>query len=160
MLAACCIACLCAAATIRYGRGISTCRGFKSIWRFAAHAVRDSPSEVDNPWSHRYPGAAVTLAFPASTNTQTKVALVIGNGAYKGVPELANPTNDATAVAAAFLRLGFSVRLVTDASYEEMRRALLEFSQKARDSEMAIVFFAGHGIEFGGENWLIPSTLT
>ena len=99
---------------------------------------------------------AVTLAFPASTNTQTKVALVIGNGAYKGVPELANPTNDATAVAAAFLRLGFSVRLVTDASYDEMRRALLEFSQKARDSEMAIVFFAGHGIELGGENWLIP----
>jgi hypothetical protein len=98
----------------------------------------------------------VTLAFPASTSTQTNVALIIGNGAYKGVPELANPTNDATAVAGAFLRLGFSVRLVTDASYDEMRRALLEFSRKARDSEIAIVFFAGHGIELGGENWLIP----
>jgi hypothetical protein len=92
----------------------------------------------------------------ASAATQTKVALIIGNGAYKGVPELPNPTNDATAVAGAFLRLGFSVRLVTDASYDEMRRALLEFSQKARDSEMAVVFFAGHGIELGGENWLIP----
>ena len=98
----------------------------------------------------------VTFAVPASASTQSKVALVIGNGAYKGVPELANPTNDATAVAGAFLRLGFSVRPVTDASYEEMRRALLEFSRKARDSEMTIVFFAGHGIEFGGENWLIP----
>jgi uncharacterized caspase-like protein len=98
----------------------------------------------------------VGFAFSASAATQTKVALIIGNGAYKGVPELPNPTNDATAVAGAFLRLGFSVRLVTDASYDEMRRALLEFSQKARDSEMAVVFFAGHGIELGGENWLIP----
>src|ERR1700690_2211187 len=89
----------------------------------------------------------IAFAFSASAATQTKVALIIGNGAYKGVPELANPTNDATAVAGAFLRLGFSVRLVTDASYDEMRRALLEFSRKARDSEIAIVFFAGHGIE-------------
>jgi outer membrane protein assembly factor BamD (BamD/ComL family) len=99
---------------------------------------------------------AVTFAFPISAATQTKVALIIGNGAYKGVPELTNPTNDATAVAGAFLRLGFSVRLVADASYDDMRRALLEFSQKARDSEMAVVFFAGHGIELGGENWLVP----
>jgi outer membrane protein assembly factor BamD (BamD/ComL family) len=99
---------------------------------------------------------AITFSWSASAATQTKVALIIGNGAYKGVPELPNPTNDATAVAGAFLRLGFSVRLVTDASYDEMRRALLEFSQKARDSEMAVVFFAGHGIELGGENWLIP----
>jgi hypothetical protein len=99
---------------------------------------------------------AVTFAWSASAATQTRVALIVGNGAYKGVPELPNPTNDATAVAGAFLRLGFSVRLVTDATYDDMRRALLEFSQKARDSEMAVVFFAGHGIEVGGENWLIP----
>ena len=59
-------------------------------------------------------------------------------------------------VAAAFLRLGFAVRLVTDASYDTMRRAFLEFTPKARDAEMAVVFFAGHGIEVGGENWLIP----
>jgi uncharacterized caspase-like protein len=59
-------------------------------------------------------------------------------------------------MAAALLRLGFSVRLVTDASYDTMRRALLEFSPKARDAEMAVVFFAGHGMELEGENWLIP----
>jgi len=99
---------------------------------------------------------AVTFTGSASAATQTRVALIVGNGAYKGVPVLSNPTNDATAVAGAFLRLGFSVRLVSDATYDDMRRALLEFSQKARDSEMAIVFFAGHGIELGGENWLIP----
>jgi outer membrane protein assembly factor BamD (BamD/ComL family) len=99
---------------------------------------------------------AAIFAVSAPAATQTKVALIIGNGAYKGVPELPNPTKDATAVAGAFLRLGFSVRLVTDATYDDMRRALLEFSQKARDSEMAVVFFAGHGIELGGENWLVP----
>ena len=64
---------------------------------------------------------AAVFAVSASAATQTKVALIIGNGAYKGVPELTNPTNDATAVAGAFLRLGFSVRLVTDASYDDMR---------------------------------------
>lgn len=72
------------------------------------------------------------------------------------MPELPNPTTDAADVAAALLRLGFSVRLVNNASYEVMRRALLEFTPKARDAEMAVVFFAGHGMEVGGENWLIP----
>lgn len=99
---------------------------------------------------------ALTLALSTPADAQTKVALVIGNGAYRQVPALPNPPNDAADVAAAFLRLGFSVRLVTDANYETMRRALLEFTQKARDSEMAVVFFAGHGIELNGENWLIP----
>jgi outer membrane protein assembly factor BamD (BamD/ComL family) len=99
---------------------------------------------------------AVCLVLSAPANAQTKVALVIGNGAYENVPQLPNPANDATDVAGAFLRLGFSVRLLTDASYDNMRKALLEFSQKARDSEMAVIFFAGHGIELNGENWLIP----
>ena len=48
------------------------------------------------------------------------------------------------------------MRLVTDTSYDGMRRALLEFSQNARGADMAAVFFAGHGMEVGGENWLIP----
>jgi Caspase domain len=100
--------------------------------------------------------AAAAFSFSASAGTQAKVALVVGNGTYRNVPEIPNPPNDATDVAAAFLRLGFSVRLVTDASYDDMRKALLEFSQKARESEVAVVFFAGHGMELGGENWLIP----
>jgi hypothetical protein len=99
---------------------------------------------------------AAVFSVSASAATQTKVALIIGNGAYKSVPELPNPPNDGADVAAALTRIGFSVRLATNVSYDEMRRALLEFSGKARNSEMAVVFYAGHGMEVAGENWLIP----
>jgi len=98
--------------------------------------------------------AALLLETPAVA--QTKVALVIGNSAYRSVPMLPNPAHDAADVAASFERLGFSVRLVTDATYDDMRKALLEFGRKANDAEMAVIFFAGHGMEVGGENWLIP----
>jgi hypothetical protein len=98
--------------------------------------------------------AAVLLGTPAGA--QTKVALVIGNSAYHSVPALPNPAHDAADVTASFERLGFSVREVTDATYDDMRRALLEFGRKANNAEMAVVFFAGHGMEIGGENWLVP----
>ena len=100
--------------------------------------------------------SAIFFSFGTPARAETKVALVVGNGAYQNVPELPNPPHDAADVAAAFLRLGFSVRLVTDANYDTMRLALVEFNRKARDAEMAVVFFAGHGMEIGGENWLIP----
>jgi len=103
-------------------------------------------------------GAAIAVAagWLAPARAETKVALIIGNSSYQNVSELPNPVHDARDVAAAFRRLGFSVRLVTDTTYDNMRRALLEFSQDARSADMAAVFFAGHGMEIGGENWLIP----
>jgi hypothetical protein len=104
--------------------------------------------------------AALAAAFAGSASAQDRVALVIGNTAYRHVAPLANPANDAADVAASFQRLGFSVRLVTDASYDDMRRALIEFSGKARNADMAAVYFAGHGIEVGGENWLVPVDAT
>jgi caspase domain-containing protein/ricin-type beta-trefoil lectin protein/endosialidase-like protein len=97
-----------------------------------------------------------SMLFGTPASAQTKVALVIGNSAYRSVPALPNPAHDAADVAASFERLGFSVRQVTDATYDDMRRALLEFGRKANNAEMAVVFFAGHGMEVGGENWLIP----
>jgi peptidoglycan hydrolase-like protein with peptidoglycan-binding domain len=100
--------------------------------------------------------SAIFFSFETPARAETKVALIVGNGAYQNVPELPNPPHDAADIAAAFLRLGFSVRLVTDAKYDTMRLALVEFNRKARDAEMAVVFFAGHGMEIGGENWLIP----
>jgi hypothetical protein len=114
------------------------------------------------PWGQRLIAAAAILAiatifgFASPASAQTKVALVIGNGAYQNVPALANPPHDGTDIATAFQRLGYSVRLVTDANYDDMRRAIRDFTPKASDAEIAVVFFAGHGMEVGGENWLIP----
>jgi hypothetical protein len=99
---------------------------------------------------------AALLLSAGAAGAQTKVALVVGNGAYRGVSPLTNPTNDARDVGASFERLGFEVRRVVDGSFDDMRRALLEFNRKARSAEVAIVYFAGHGIEVGGENYLIP----
>jgi uncharacterized caspase-like protein len=99
--------------------------------------------------------AIAVLACPPAHGSD-KVALVIGNAVYRNVPALFNPGNDATDIARSFERLGFAVTRVKDATYEEMRRALLTFGRTARGAEMAVVFYAGHGIEVGGENWLIP----
>jgi uncharacterized caspase-like protein len=85
-----------------------------------------------------------------------RVALVIGNAAYRNVPKLTNPTNDAGDMARALERLGFSVQTINDATYDNMRRGLLEFGRQVRGADVAVVYFAGHGIEVGGENWLIP----
>ena len=85
-----------------------------------------------------------------------RFALVIGNGDYQNAPRLANPVNDARDVAAAFERLGFSVKLLGNGTFDAMRRALLEFAPQAQAAEIAVVFFAGHGMEIRDENWLIP----
>src|SRR5262245_23942360 len=100
--------------------------------------------------------AGVVVCSSVSAFAEKRVALVVGNGAYRHVPALPNPGNDANDIAASLERLGFSVRRVTNGSYDDMRRALLDFSQQTRDADMAVVFFAGHGMEIGGENWLIP----
>lgn len=87
-----------------------------------------------------------------------RVALVIGNATYTAasVPRLANPLNDAADVAGALTRLGFAVTVLSDGRQDAMRRALRDFGRAAEGAEQAIVFFAGHGIEMGGENWLLP----
>jgi hypothetical protein len=96
------------------------------------------------------------IAAPGGANAAARVALVIGNGAYQNAPALPNPLNDATDVSASLRRLGFEVKTLQNASFDEMRRALIAFSQGARGAELAIIFFAGHGMEMNGENWLVP----
>ena len=97
-----------------------------------------------------------TMLLSASACAQSRVALVIGNGAYRQVSALANPTNDANDVADSLQRLGFSVTRVANATFDGMRLALRDFGPKVRAAEMAVIFFAGHGLEVGGENYLIP----
>ena len=101
--------------------------------------------------------AALTgLAVPPALADGKRVALVIGNSTYRNVPTLPNPANDGADIAAALTRLGFAVTLVTNASFDQMRRGLIAFGRDAAGADMAAVFFAGHGMEISGENWLIP----
>lgn len=86
-----------------------------------------------------------------------RVALVIGNGAYEHTTPLRNPLNDAKAIAEKFKAMGFDkVELVTNLDYRNMRRALQNFSTETRNADVAVVYYAGHGMEMGGTNYLIP----
>jgi uncharacterized caspase-like protein len=101
--------------------------------------------------------AALTgFAAPLASADGRRVALVIGNSAYRNVPALPNPANDAGDVAAALNRLGFAVTIINNASFDEMRRGLIALGRDAAGADIAAVYFAGHGMEISGENWLIP----
>ena len=85
-----------------------------------------------------------------------RVALVVGNGAYEHVSALPNPKNDAKEIAAKLKALGFDVRLLNDATNNDLQDALADLSSVAVGAEIGAVFFAGHGIEIDHQNYLIP----
>jgi TPR repeat protein len=86
-----------------------------------------------------------------------RVALVIGNAAYDNASVLENTVSDATAIGSTFERLGFDVTLQRDQSFAALRQTLGEFRRKAASAEVAVVFYAGHGIEVDNSNYLIPT---
>jgi len=84
------------------------------------------------------------------------VALIIGNSAYTAVATLDNPSNDSVAVAAALTQQGFDVMRTDDLDRNQMYDALRTFRNMADKAEFALVYYAGHGIEVGGKNFLVP----
>jgi formylglycine-generating enzyme required for sulfatase activity len=90
-----------------------------------------------------------------------RVALVIGNSAYQNTTVLANPTNDAKLMDKALRDAGFEVTLVLDADKDTMGRALLEFGRTLRKGvDASMFYYAGHGVQVGGENYLVPINAT
>lgn len=89
---------------------------------------------------------------------ERRVALVIGNSAYEHVVRLPNPSNDATDLAAALGRLGFDVDLRIDLGFRDTRLALRDFSARAEGADIALVYYAGHGVEIDRKNYMIPVT--
>ncbi|WP_233383614.1 caspase family protein [Methylobacterium sp. C25] len=99
----------------------------------------------------------VGLPFASTAQAETRVALVIGNSGYRAVPALPNPRRDAGRIAASLRSAGFqSVTVVDDGSRADLIAALNRFSDAAERADWAIVYYAGHGIEIGGANYLIP----
>jgi uncharacterized caspase-like protein len=99
--------------------------------------------------------AALLLACqPASAGK--RVALVLGNAAYRNVAPLANPVNDGALMAATLKDGGFDVDSRHDLSALETRRALREFTERANDADIAVIYYAGLGIELDGSNYLLP----
>jgi hypothetical protein len=88
---------------------------------------------------------------------QKHVALVVGNSSYRQAPVLANPAKDAKAVAAMFQKSGFEVVTAEyDVGIVEFKRAIRKFEDAAADSDIAVVYYSGHGIDIEGANYLVP----
>lgn len=112
--------------------------------KLAARAEPKPPAKSDQPAT--VPG-----------QPETRIALVIGNGAYAGVGALANPGNDARAIEATLKKIGFTtVTLQLDLPRERLLDALKSFAREAEKADWALVYFAGHGLELGGINYLVP----
>lgn len=94
--------------------------------------------------------------IPASADK--RVALVIGMSKYQNVPALTNPARDAAAMGEVFKKAGFdSVDTKLDLTVSQLRREMRDFAAVASDADIAVVYYAGHGIEVNGTNYLIPS---
>ncbi|MFC6444242.1 caspase family protein [Shinella zoogloeoides] len=85
-----------------------------------------------------------------------RVALVVGMGAYTSIAPLRNTEADARAVATMLERLGFTVDLAVDIPLDQMKDTIAAFSRKSETADIAMVYYAGHGVEAAGENYLIP----
>jgi Caspase domain/Putative peptidoglycan binding domain len=107
--------------------------------------------------------AAISLALVCtpivadSAYAQKRVALVIGNSSYRNVPFLANPVKDAQAMAAKFKEAGFAVINASfDVGYLSFKRAIRDFEDAAGEADINVIYYAGHGIEVDGINYMIP----
>jgi Caspase domain/Putative peptidoglycan binding domain len=103
--------------------------------------------------------AIAAAAFLVSTNAafaDKRVAFVVGNGAYKNVAALPNPAVDAKSMAKVLRNVGFDVVEGANLSRDKMTEKLLEFGKKAEGADVALFFYAGHGIAINGTNYLLP----
>lgn len=96
------------------------------------------------------------LALPFCVSAAERVALVIGMGAYQNITPLDNTTNDANAIAATLEKIGFDVTTIIDAPLADLNTALDKFAFDSETSDLALIYYAGHGVEVQGENFLIP----
>ncbi|MDT8857532.1 caspase family protein [Paracoccaceae bacterium Fryx2] len=96
------------------------------------------------------------LLFPFATQAAERIALVVGMSAYQTVVTLDNTVNDARAISDTLAGIGFQVTTLVDGTADEFRLAVAEFAFRSETADLALIYFAGHGVEVQGENYLIP----
>lgn len=102
------------------------------------------------------------LCLASSASGADRLALVIGNSDYLNTSPLSNPKNDARLMSATLREAGFEVVTVMDADYRTMKKALLDFGRSLREAnvEAGLFYYAGHGVQIRGENYLVPIDAT
>src|ERR1700758_945682 len=103
--------------------------------------------------------AAVTAMLWTGPAEGKRLALVIGNDTYQNASPLQNARSDARAVARALERVGFTVTLKEDIALRELKEALRSFKSQLAGGDEAVFYFSGHGVQFEGTNYLIPTDL-
>jgi peptidoglycan hydrolase-like protein with peptidoglycan-binding domain len=98
----------------------------------------------------------IAFATVTAAKADRRVAFVVGNGAYKNVAQLPNPPIDAKAMAGVLRNVGFEVVEGTNLTRDKMTEKLLDFGKKAQGADVALFFYAGHGIAISGTNYLLP----
>jgi tetratricopeptide (TPR) repeat protein len=116
-----------------------------------------APSKAASATAIPTPVATLPAAPSSGVHHARRVALVIGNSAYKNATALPNPQHDAEVIAGALRAIGFDlVTLVQDATHQTLIDALRTFAGEVESADWAVVYYAGHGIEVGGVNFLVP----
>jgi uncharacterized caspase-like protein len=92
----------------------------------------------------------------ANVSHEIRLALVIGDSNYSNLPKLVNPANDARAIADLLRKMGFTTKLVLDASELDLRREVRKFANDTAKADVAFVFYAGHGAQVSGDNYVLP----
>jgi formylglycine-generating enzyme required for sulfatase activity/uncharacterized caspase-like protein len=100
--------------------------------------------------------ALIAVAGPGAAAAERRIALVIGMGHYANVPPLPNPPADARSVARSLAKLGFDVDEHIDADYRSLSEAVRAFGIKAQGADVAVIYYAGHGMQVDRENYLVP----
>jgi len=126
---------------MRFGNGLS------GLWRRREAAHRLS----------LFVFGLLLTASAALAQQERRVALIVGVGAYRNVPALANPPNDARDLGAVLDRLGFETETLVDPDRLALEAGVRRLGQRARGADAAFFFFAGHGLEASGRNWLLPA---
>src|SRR5579864_1958319 len=105
--------------------------------------------------------ALALLALMQATPVEARrIALVIGNDSYQNVPALKNARSDAKAIAAELKTVGFEVTLKQDLTQRLMKAALRDFKAQVAGGDEVVFYFSGHGVQFGGTNYLVPVDIT
>ena len=102
-------------------------------------------------------GAVLATVFASPAHAERRIALVIGNSSYQNTPALSNPVNDAQDLAAALTRVGFNVDFQRNLTKQGMEAAIARFSRSAQGADAALFYYAGHGMQYRGSNYLMPT---
>jgi Caspase domain len=133
-----------------------TFKGVKNVADASERSQSEKLRQSSSPPKASGEAKAAVSSVQSQSPPQTRLALVIGNSAYTNLSKLSNPQNDARAISEVLKQLGYQTRLAVNASEQTLRSEIRRFASDSRNYSVALVFYAGHGAQLGGSNYLLP----